>query len=282
MTMISSLVLSLLLLLGTERTAVTYGELRIEADAGLDVLIDGVSHGLTAPGGIILTIPTGPHKVTLRSAAGEEKLFDVEIRTMQPTQLKISPLGLRRALKRPQNGAVAIHNTSPGCRAVLGDREPENTGAELLFNGVPVGQHLIVVSCGPKVMKSTVAVRAGYIVSLNVDRKTWILRSGGEQRMSLAVDVNETGNAIATSSIPADWKRSLSRTVISGVRVESATQIGIDRVQIVAFAADVQKAYRFQGNLYNAPGIQKIESWKTFKREGGIGLDIKLRMTPVQ
>jgi hypothetical protein len=280
--MISSLVLSLILLLGTERATVSFGELRIQCDAGLDVLVDGVSNGVTGYGGVVLTIPVGPHKITLKSASGDENTFDVNISEMQATELKISSLGLRRALKRPQTGAIAVRNTSPGCRASIVDHEPENTGAELLFNGLPVGQHLVTVTCGPKTMKTTAAVRAGYIMGLEVDRKNWILRSGGEQRMSLAVDVNETGNAIATSSIPADWKRSLTRTVISGIQVESVNQLGIDRVQLTAYATDFQKAYRFQSNLYNAPGIQKIESWKTYKRENGIGLDIKLRMTSVQ
>jgi hypothetical protein len=280
--MISSLVLSLILLLGTERPTVTFGELRIQCDAGLEVLVDAVSNGMTGPGGVILTLPIGPHKITLKSPSGEENTFDVKLNEGQPTEIRISSLGLRRALKRPQNGAIAIRNTSPGCRAALIDHEPENTGAELLFKSMPVGQHLVTVTCGPKVMKSTVAVRAGYIVALDVDRKNWTLRNGGEQRLSLAVDVSETGNAIASSSIPADWKRSLTRTVISGVHVESVTQLGIDRVLLVAYATDFQKAYRFQSNLYNAPGIQKIESWKTYRRENGLGLEIKLRMTPVQ
>ena len=256
------------------------GELIIVSDPGLDVLVDGTHYGVTGPGGIVLQVPEGGRKVTIRSANGGENTFDVTISSTHSTELRVSSLGLRRPLKRPQTGGVEVQKAQ-GCTASADNFSAAVSGSDLIINSLPVGDHALVVTCGDRVIRKNVTVRMGYLVSLELDRNARTLRNLGEQRMSLSIDVAEN-SAIAQAAIPADWKRALSRIIVSGVRVEGAVQLSVDRMRVVAFARDLRAAYEYQSRLNNAQDIAKVEVCRTLKRQDGYAVDATLKMFPAQ
>jgi hypothetical protein len=272
-------ILLLLLLLFPATPSLSHGELHVLSDAGLDVLIDGTHYGVTGPGGLVLSVPEGPHKVTIRSSNGGTNTFDVVINSSSPAELRVSSLGLRRPLKRPQTGGVALRKAS-GCSATAGTVSSEQSGSDLYLNSLPVGVQTVVVTCGDRVMRANVDVKMGYLTNFDVDRNARTLRRTGEERMSLSIDVVEN-SAIATAAIPADWKRALTRTNIPGIRVEGVVQLSVDRLRISAYAKDIRTAYDYQYKLQNAQDIQKVESCRTSKRQNGYGVDAILRMFPV-
>lgn len=270
--------LLLVLLLAPADAAVTFGDLRITSDAGLVVLIDGSHYGVTGEGGIFLQVPVGPRKVTLRSPNGSENTFDVDIDTLHASELRVSSLGLRRPLKRPQTGGVEVRNAK-GCTAAAGTWTSTPSGDVLILNSLPVGQQSVVVTCGDRVARANVNIRTGYLALLDLDRNARALRNAGEQKMSLSIDVIEN-SAIAQAAVPADWKRALSRIIVSGVRIEAVTQLSGERMRVIAFAGDVRSAYEFQSRLQNSPDIQKVEACKAFKRPDGYAVEATLRMFP--
>jgi hypothetical protein len=275
----NALLLVFLLLFPPQNASVTHGELQVLADPGLDVLIDGTHYGVTGPGGIVLSVPEGQRKVTVRSSNGAENTFQVTISSMTPAELRVSALGLKRPLKRPQTGGVAIRKAT-GCSASSGTFSAENSGGDLYLSSLPVGDHTIVVNCGDRTVRTTASVKVGYLTTFDLDRNARTLRRTGEERMSLSVEVLEN-SAIAQSSIPADWKRALSRITVPGVRVEGAVQLSVDRMRVVAYAKDIRSASQYQYRLQNAQDIQKVESCRTTKRQDGYGVDAILRMFPV-
>jgi hypothetical protein len=254
------------------------GELVIVSDAGLDVLIDGAHYGVTNPGGIVLQVPEGDRKVTIRSANGGENTFDVAISSAHSTELRVSSLGLRRLLKRPQTGGIEVRNAQ-GCTASADNFGGTVSGSDVIINSLPVGDHALVVTCGDRVIRKSVPVRMGYLVSFELDRNARTLRNAGEQKMSLSIDVAEN-SAIAQAAVPADWKRALSRIIVSGVRIEGVVQLSVDRMRVVAYARDLRAAYEFQSRLNSAQDIAKVETCRTLKRQDGYAVDATLKMFP--
>lgn len=274
----SPLILFLLLLLPPPEAAPVEGELHLRGEAGLKVFVDGMDYGKTIAGGLVLTIPAGDHKVTIRSATGEENTFDVTIQPNRPTELQISSLGLRRSLRRPQNGAVRIRGANR-CSATAVGVPSEQTEDGLAINPIPVGEQMVTVTCDGRSAQRRVKIRAGYLTSLNLDKRLMSLSVGGEERLSLAVEVNEN-NAITMAAIPASWKRALSRVVVPGVRVEGVTQMSVTKLAMRARGPNESALYNYRWKIGESVGVTAVERYRVYKYGSDYMLDMVVIMEP--
>jgi hypothetical protein len=207
------------------------GRLHVHTAPGLEVIVDGVSAGITTfdSDGKMVDVVPGRHHVVVRARDGREGAFDVTIVEAQTADVTISALGLRKKKSvEMETGSVSVVCVPSDCSALFAGRE--RLGPEDVLDGVPPGHYDVVVARGSKTLRSEVDVAAGTILTVDANFTTGIIRSQARRR-AVRLAVAESKDALSTLAIPDYWKSAIRSALPAGITVVQASLVTGDGVR---------------------------------------------------
>ena len=207
----------------------TAGRLFVHIAPGFEVLVDGVSAGVTTAdvGGKVVNLVPGTHHVIVRSTDGREGAFDVPIEAGQTKDVTLSALGLRKKPATDEPGSLRVVCIPADCQATFRGKDKVGEG----IDSIPPGQYPLAVSRGTTTLRTKVDVPSGTIVTMEANFNTGAIRVSDSRRRSRHLTVHEADDALSMLQVPAYWKNAIRSALPAGINIEQARSVG-DGVQV--------------------------------------------------
>ena len=202
------------------------GHLFLHLGAGYEVIVDGISYGLTSDdvGGKIIDLNPGRHHVVVRTSDGLGGSFDVDIAGGQTQDVRLSPLALRRRLSTEgEPGSVHVLCVPSDCSITF--REKDHLTNDDTLESLPAGRYPLVATSGSAILHSNVDVPSGMAVTIEINFNTRTTRVVDSRRRAHHVTLAEANDALATLNVPGTWKSAIHSSLPAGVTVLQASAV---------------------------------------------------------
>ena len=263
------------LLLAVVSQLTTPGHLFVHMNPGYEVLVDGMSAGLTADdvGGRIVDLVPGRHHIVVRSSDGREGAFDMDIISGQTSDVSPSPLGLRRKLSAEgEPGSLHVVCVPEDCSITF--RDKDHLTNDDTIETVAAGRYPLVASRGASTLRTNVDVPAGMVVTLQANFNTRTTRITDSHRRARHLVVAENNDALASLNVPAYWKSAIRSSLPAGVTVYQAAQVGPNAIRASLHLPTPDIAYSFVEGLMESHAFSKIGASTARREQIGWVLDV--------
>jgi hypothetical protein len=250
------------------------GHLYVHMDPGYEVVLDGRSAGVTGAdaGGRIIDLAPGRHHVVVRSADGREGSFDVDIASGQTTDVRTSPLGLRKKITTSSDpGSLHVTCVPEDCSVTFRDKD-RMTHDDTIDN-VPAGKYPLIASRGETSLRSTVDILAATAITIEANFRTGTMRVVETRPRPHHLVIVETNDALATLNVPAFWKSAIRSALPAGVSVVRAVVVPNNGIRASLHAPSNDLEYQAMIGLMRSTTFARITTHGARRDSNGWILD---------
>lgn len=220
-----SLLLAVLLATATGQPG---GRLFVHVTPGVQVLIDGVSAGVTTAeenGKLIKGVAAGPHHVVIRTEDGREAAFNIVMVDGLTSEVNVSPLGFRKLNRPNEDDTGLLRVTSIPADSLVefhGVTRENHDGSELTFDAIPPGKYPVTVTQSGKAIHADVEVPKGSIVTVEVNFKAATIRTTETKLKPRKLQINDPNDALSRLDVPNHWKTAIRSAMPATVSILDA------------------------------------------------------------
>lgn len=203
------------------------GAIWVRTSPGLFVSVDAKERGVTTQeeSGLLITdVSPGTHVVTVRLPNGGSTDVIVDVRSGHTVTATVSPLAFHARASRTGGIEIRLTGGGPACLAHIGDREQSFSENRVLFNDLAPSTYVVRIACGSTLVQGSATVEASRIVVLDADTVKRTIKNAGDRPKSTRLFVSTSSDVLASTNLPADFKRAFLNAIPPGARLLSISK----------------------------------------------------------